>query len=131
MALNNLIKKINLKKLLFFIFIFFYSFNIIQVYTIHQNTVKLDRLLKEDFAKIETKDYQNILEGEQYKEVFLKSRLYKKKDEIVLDTSSIEEKDSKYQENQYLHYFNKSSLSNVEKWYNCYFGDNNSEIECF
>jgi hypothetical protein len=131
MSLFSFLRKLNLRSILFAGFIFFYIVNITQLFVVHQNSVKLDRMIQEEFARIDSKYIQQQLDSDENKEYFLKSRLYKKTDEIVIDTSSVEDKDKKPFKNQYYQFYNKVNKKNWEIWYDCYFGEFKRENKCF
>jgi hypothetical protein len=122
---------ISFRNVLFIIFIFLYLVNITQLYIVQQNNNKLEILVQESFASLDSKFLQQQLESNSNKELFLKSRLYKKSDEIVIDTSIVEDKNSKYIKNQYTQFYNRSKKPNYMIWLDCYYLGKIKISDCF
>ena len=122
MSKNTILKNFKTKDVLFFGFILIYIINLTQLYFVNSNTVKLNALIQEEFTKSDDKSLNLTLNSNNNKDVFLKSRLLKMKDEIVLGTSEIEIYDSKPSKDQYVNFYSTNKARNWIVWYECYFG---------
>jgi hypothetical protein len=122
---------IRLKDVLFFGFMFIYIVNITQVYLIYANTVKLNNIIQEEFTKTDNKSLLISLDSQQNRDIFLKSRLLKKKGEIVISTTEIEDQESKATKDQYYRFYNNDNKYNWSIWQQCYFGSLEQRNNCF
>ena len=131
MSKNTILKNFKTKDVLFFGFILIYIINLTQLYFVNSNSVKLNTLIQEEFTKSDDKSLNLTLNSSNNKDVFLKSRLLKIKDEIVLGTSEIESHDLKPTKDQYLNFYSTNKLRNWVLWYECYFGNREQNSNCF
>lgn len=126
LVLNN----IKIKDMLFFSILSLYLFNTLQNYYLYRNNFITKELDQYELARIDNKSYLNNLQNNDYTEVFVKSHQYKKVDEIIMDTSNIED-DLKIEKDQYIKYYQNNKLQNWQIWINCYLGDSIQKSKCF
>jgi len=102
--------------------------NIYQFYRVWEVQVATNqsRTILETWSDLDTQEA--YLQSPLYKEKFSKDKNYSKRGEEVIDTSAVED-GTKPQPNEFI-YASSSAVgqkSNVEKWWECFFGKNRDE----
>lgn len=131
MSKFSFLKILKLRDILFFGFMVVYVLNISQLYFLYSNTVKLNNVIQEEFARLDNKALQLNLNSDQNKDVFLKSRLLKRIDEVVISTTEVENISLKPIKEEYYNYFNTTSRPNWSIWLDCYIGTKDYKSNCF
>jgi hypothetical protein len=131
MSKFSFLKILKLRDILFFGFMVVYVLNISQLYFLYSNTIKLNNVIQEEFARLDNKSLIQTLNSDNNKDVFLKSRLLKRVDEVVISTSEVENTNLKVVKDQYYKFYTDTSKPNWLVWFDCYFGSKEYKSTCF
>jgi hypothetical protein len=98
------------------------TINIFHLYSTWQLKTTIEQR-KTELSNIEEKlNQRNYYESDLYKEKYIKERSFKKRGEEVIDTSSLEDSGDIIKPS-YIPDPRSEEKSNVEKWINCFFGE--------
>jgi len=103
----------------------FNNFHLFRVWKVRHEISLVEQKIRDVQVYSNTQSY---FATDLYQEKFVKTKGFKKRGELVLDTSILE--DTSNQENNWYIPKVKSKKTNLQKWYACFFGKDKDRVDC-
>lgn len=103
----------------------FNNFHLFRVWKVGHEISLVEQKIRDTQVYSNTQSY---FATDLYREKFVKTKGFKKRGELVLDTSILE--DTSNQENNWYVPKVDSKKTNLQKWYTCFFGKDKDRVDC-